>query len=377
MLNSFHIDGVKAFNEGNYELANAFLHQAIEVDSGVADSYFYLGKSYFFGGKTQQAISFLKKFIELQQHNSDDIANVSYAFDVLGQCYEADNKGTAALQCYQTATTIYPLGAPSWNNMGLLYIKSALHYLDIDLTNSKKFFRGAQHFIQKALAISSDNPLFLQSIASWYEHYINVLERVTDNETAVQENIASNFNYAIRYYRQAISVCHNHDIALKNIILSNLTECLAQYGHHWYKQNDYKKAQEIYLEALSFDSGHLIVINQLGMALFKQACFSEARQYFSSILEKTQDQQDIADAWLNIACTYRLEKEWEQAKEALSQAKNFAPDDLAIAEEDVLLNESKSAALLISAPQTLFGILKSKPQDTEQKIVKTPHLQPS
>ncbi len=88
---------------------------------------------------------------------------------------------------------------------------------------------------------------------------------------------------------------------------------------------------------------------------FKQDCYPEARKYFSSILEKTEDKQEIADAWLNIACAYRLEKKWEKAEEALSQAKKFAPEDSSITEEQMKLNESKLAALLISTPQTLFG----------------------
>lgn len=150
-------------------------------------------------------------------------------------------------------------------------------------------------------------------------------------------------------------VCNEQDFALRNIILSNFTECLAQYGHHLYKNKDYKKAQEIYLEALHLDPEHLIVINQMGMSLVKQDCFPESRKYFSSILGKTEDNQEIADAWLNIACTYRLEKKWDNAEEALCQAKKFAPEDSSIADEEMKLNESKLTALLISAHQTLFG----------------------
>lgn len=355
MFNSFHIDGVKAFDENNYGIAKDFFLQAIEKNPEAAESYFYLGKCYFFCDEKHQAISLLKKFIELRQNNSDEVANVSYAFDLLGKCYEAENKDAAALRCYETATKIYPSGASAWNNMGLFYIKSALHYLETDLANSAKLFKGALFFIKKALELSSDNPVFLQTVASWYEQYIEVLGRAVENESAVQKNIASNFSYAIQYYRKALSVCHEQDLALRNIILSNLTECLAQYGHHLYKNKDYKNAQETYLEAIHLDPEHLIVINQIGMSLFKQDCFPEARKYFSSILEKTEDKQEIADAWLNIACTYRLEKKWEKAEEALSQAKKFAPEDASITEEEMQLNESKLAALLISTPQTLFG----------------------
>ena len=375
MFNSFHADGVKALDEHNYGIAKDFFLQAIEKNPEVAESYFYLGKCCFFCDEKQQALSPLKKFIELRQNNSDEVANVSYAFDLLGQCYEAENKNTAALRCYETATKIYPSAASAWNNMGLFYIKSALHYLETDLASSAKLFKGALFFIKKALELCSNNPVFLQTAASWYEQYIEVLERAVENEDAIQKNITSNFSYAIQYYRKALSLCHEQDLALKNIISSNLTECLAQYGHHLYKNKDYKNAQVIYLEAMYLDPEHLVVINQIGMSLFKQNCFSEARNYFSSILEKTDDKQEVADAWLNIACTYRLEKKWRKAEEALSHAKKFAPEDSSITEEEIKLNEAKLAELLISTPQTLFGSSNLDSLDTGSKTVQESSFQ--
>jgi tetratricopeptide (TPR) repeat protein len=375
MFNSFHTDGVKAFDENYYGIAKELFLQAIDVNLEVAESYLYLGKCFFFCDEKQQAISPLKIFIELRQSNSDEVANVSYAFDLLGQCYEAESKDTAALRCYETATKIYPSGASAWNNMGLFYIKSALHYLETDLANSAKLFKGALFFIKKALELCSENPVFLQSAASWYEQYIGVLERAVENENAVQKNIAGNFSYAIQYYRKALSVCHEQDLALRNFILSNLTECLAQYGHHLYKNKDYKNAQKTYLEAMHLDPDHFTVINQIGMSLFKQDCFPEARKYFSSILEKTVDKQEIAVVWLNIACTYRLEKKWKKAEEALSQAKKSAPEDSSVTEEEVRLNESKLAALLISIPQTLFGSSNPDSQGAGKKTVQESSFQ--
>ncbi|KTD30830.1 photosystem I assembly protein Ycf3 [Legionella moravica] len=362
MFNSFHLDGIKAFDEHNYERAKNCFLQAIDNNPEVPESYLYLGTCFFFCSEPKRAISSLKKFIELRQSNPDEVANVSHAFDLLGQCYEMEHNSKAALTCYETATKIYPSGASAWNNMGLLFIKSAVHYLETDLVQSVKLFRASLAFITKALSISSENPVFLHSVASWYEQYIEVVVKVVQDEDAVMNNVAMNFSFAIHYYRKALAVCKEHEVTLRNIILSNLTECLAQYGHHFYKNNEYLKAQEIYLEALQFDPEHLIVINQIGMSLFKQDCFPEARKYFSSILNKTEDTQEIADAWLNIACTYRLENKWEQAEEALIQAKQHAPEDSSITEEEMRLIESKSAALLISTPQTLFGSSSSASQ---------------
>lgn len=365
MFNSFHREGVKAFNANNYGIAKDFFLQAIHINPEVAESYFYLGKCFFFCDEKLQAISHLTKFIELKQSNLDEMAVVSYAYDLLGQCYEALNKDDAALISYETATTVYPTCASAWNNMGLLYIKSALNLVETAPVKSQKLFKESLIYIKKALGICSDNPVFLQSVASWYEQYIEVLERIIEDEQALQRNIASNFCEAIYYYQKALSVSNDKELALRNIILSNLTECMAQYGHFVYRNKDYKKAQEIYLEALHLDPVHLVVINQIGMCLFKQACYPEARKYFSSLLDKTKDNQEIADAWLNIACTYRLEKHWDSAEEALSQARKFAPEDLSIKEEEITLNETKLSSIHVSAPQILFASSK----DDENKQV--------
>ncbi|CAM2754934.1 photosystem I assembly protein Ycf3 [Legionella steigerwaltii] len=367
--------GVKAFNEGNYEKAKELFLRAIDKKQETPESYFYLGKCHFFCDEKQQAISPLKtyikkinKLIEVKQNNSDDVANLSYAFDVLGQCYEAENKGTAALTCYETATKIYLSCASAWNNMGLFYIKSAKSYLEKeDLMNAVNFFGRALVFIKKALELCSDNPVFLHGVASWYEQYIEVLEKVIGDDEAVQKKMTNNFSHALQYYLKALNACKEDDFVLKNIILGNYIECLAQYGHHMYKNEHYKEAQETYLKVIQFDPDHLPAINQMGMTLFKQNCFSEARKYFSSILEKTKDKQEIADAWLNIACTYRFEKEWYKAQEALNQAKTFSPEDSSITDEEKKLNESKAAAILISTPQILFGNSNSTAQGIENK----------
>lgn len=301
--------------------------------------------------------------------NQDEIANTAYKFDLLGQRYAAENSDTAALECYERATSMYPDCSSAWHNMGLLHMKFAQDSLESDLKNSANFFNTAQVFIKKALDMCNDNPVFLQSIASWHEQYVELLELAIEDEDTVQENIAKNFGDAIHYYQNAFFYCKEEELTLKNIILSNLTECLAQYGHHLYKNENYQKAQEIYLKALNFDPEHLVVINQIGMSLVKQTCFRDARQYFASILEKTEDLQEIADAWLNIACTYRLEKKWQKAEEALGKAKQFAPEDSSIADEEMKLNEAKSAATLVAAPQTLFShSTNADLQHSEHKI---------
>ena len=92
MPNSLHLDGVEAFDKHDYLTAKNLFLLAIEKNPEEADSYLFLGKSYFFCDEQSEAIVYLKKYIKLNQYNSKEVANVSYAFDILGQCYEAENK---------------------------------------------------------------------------------------------------------------------------------------------------------------------------------------------------------------------------------------------------------------------------------------------
>lgn len=279
------------------------------------------------------------------------------------------------LAAYKIAIKVDRSCASAWHNMGLLYIKSAQHYLEQDLRNSSKLFLGAALFLIKALTFSRTNPLFLHSIASWHEKYVEVLQEMMEAKEAVQQNIKFNFNLALKYYQQALAACHADDVGLKNIIRTNLTECFAQYGHYSYRIKDYTAAQQVYGQVLKLDPAHLAAINQMGMSLFHQQRFIEARTYFADLLEKTVVQQELADAWLNIACTHRLEKSWLEARSALEKAKELAPEDDCILAEEKQLAESQLAAQLITAPQTMFQpstTMVPKPENTaiHQSIIK-------
>lgn len=365
---SFYLNGVKAFNKHNYAEAKSLFLQAINENSEEPEIYLFLGKSYFLCDEKNEAITHLKKYIKDNQSNSEHIANISYAFDLLGQCYEEINEDDAAFTCYVTATNIHPSAASAWHNFGLLSIKSAQHHLEKNLSDSFDIFKKALSYLKKALEICSTNPMFLHSVANWYDQYIEALETVNEEEG----NINRHFKLAIEYYQKALDACCEDDLALKNIITLNLTECLAQYGHHLYKTEDFVNALELYSQAIALDPNHLAAMNQIGMTLFKQNRFSEARKYFADILGKTDDPQELADAWLNIACTHRLEKSWANAENALNQAKTFAPDDPSISDEEKKLMASTSYASLIKTPQTIF----SNPNSVLQSQLNTPEEKP-
>ncbi len=151
MFNLFHVQGVDAFHHGEYQHAKASLLQAIAENPETPESYFFLGKACFLCDEKDEAIIYLKQYVELRKDNLEEVGNISYAFDLLGQCYEAGNKGDDAIECYKEATKIHPSCASAWHNMGLFYIKSAQHYLEQEkLEVSRDLFNRAKFFIKKA-----------------------------------------------------------------------------------------------------------------------------------------------------------------------------------------------------------------------------------
>ncbi|MFC3909035.1 hypothetical protein ACFORL_08110 [Legionella dresdenensis] len=65
MFNSFHLEGVEAFNKHEYQTAKTLFLQAIDKNPEDSESYLFLGKSYFFCDEKSEAIAHLKKYIEL------------------------------------------------------------------------------------------------------------------------------------------------------------------------------------------------------------------------------------------------------------------------------------------------------------------------
>lgn len=372
MFNSFHQEGEIAFRKGEFEQAITLFLQAINESPELPLSYLFLGESCFKCGLKSEAIEPLRRYINFSKNDSLAVPNILEAFKLLGQCYESENKDNAAIACYHAITKTDSSSAFAWHRMGFLSTKSALAHLERDVNQAYESFMAAKEFLAKALAICKENPEFLNSVASWYEKYIKLLEKSMENEEAVQANISNNFELAIEYYRKALDTCSGIYIEKKNDILSNLTECLARYGHHLYRSKNFIKAQEYYIEVLELDPSHLSAITQMGMSFSKQNQFAEARQFFSDILGKTEDQQDRADAWLNIASTYRSEMNLEEAEKALNKAKNLAPEDPNILKEEKELAELKAQAILIAARQAWFAkadkvVVVNEPEKTESQ----------
>lgn len=356
MANKFHTQGMEAFQRGDYAQSIPLFLQAIQANPELAESHLFLGKAYFFCDNKTAAIEPLKAYTELNKANKAEIANVSYAFDILGQCYEAIDQAEKASICYKAATDINPMAASAWHNWGVFCTNLAEYHLNNKLlSESIRHFHAGLVFLKRALGICTTMPNFLHSLASWHEKYVQVLEQIAEQEFVNQQKIKTNYKLAIGYYEKSLAVCKEDDNALKNIINTNLGECLAQYGHFFYKNQDYAKAQKYYLLTLKQTPHHWVAISQMGMTFVKQNQLVAAREYFSRLVSNTTEAEELADAWLNIAYTYRLDKEWILAEHALLQAKTLAPNDEAILAEEQQLRELKAQASLIAAGQPMFN----------------------
>jgi hypothetical protein len=69
--NSFHLEGINAFDKHDYQTAKTLFLQSIEKNPEEADSYLFLGKSYFFCDEKSEAIVHLKKYIVFLMKNKN------------------------------------------------------------------------------------------------------------------------------------------------------------------------------------------------------------------------------------------------------------------------------------------------------------------
>jgi len=335
-MKNYYFDGLDAFKKGNYPQAIFLFKKCLEENPEEYEGLFFLGEALFLSDAIHDAIEYLTKYIDIIEKILQQSENLTYALDVLGKCYELTERTDKASEFYLKAINLNPNQASARHNYGLLNMKLAEEVLQDNFVLKISLFDEAYKFLIEALKICADNPNFLHSVASWHEKYIEILECLDGD---ILDDVDKNFNLAIDYYKKALLNCNATNFILKNIIQTNLADCLAQYGHHLYRIKNLPRAIEIYEETIKFNPKHIAATNQKGMIYTKQNLFAKAREEFSNILivldlDKNENFQDIADAYLNIAYTFRKQHLWKEAELNLNQAKRYAPDDSAIYEEE-------------------------------------------
>lgn len=350
MINDYFNKAMLAFDKKEYSNAIAYFLQC-KLDVNQAYSL-YLGKAYFLNDQVYEAIACLNSYLE-NADKTHSQAQMADAWDTLGQCYAALKNNKQAIVCFKNAQT-----ASAFHNMALVYMNLAATAKSPD--SCFQSLSSALNFLETALKQTEDNPMFFHSLASWYEQYMQALEDYSQEKEEPIEQIHGAYHKAMENYLKALSL--TKDPVFKNVVAGNFTECMAQYGHFLYRNKKYQEAQVYYLQVIKADPLHTSALNQMGMALFKLGEFDQARTYFKQLLLiPASSSQDVADAWLNIACTYRLEKNLDEAKKALDEALRLAPKDNAIIEEQEKFKLEVSKAALHTSPFTSFVVQPQQP----------------
>ena len=263
--------------------------------------WFDIAKGCYETGQYNEAIELAESFIK---SHPDDV-NVAYAYDIIGLCYAAieDFPYTNAMSAYTTAIERNTKCESALHNRGLLYMKIAE---EDNLSESEKIdaLEKAISDINTAISIEPDSWYFHHSAASCHEQWIVVWSEDTESE-----KIINFFNIALGHYETALELSKRQqgDTKFYNIILNNLTECLAQFGHFWYRSNRYDKAMEYYNKVLKQDPTHAFVLYQIGMTYsskqenFEEAqdAFKKAQDAFKGIASISTDLGDIEEASTN------------------------------------------------------------------------------
>ncbi|MCW8397742.1 hypothetical protein OQJ26_02935 [Legionella sp. PATHC038] len=202
MFDSFHLQGVEAFKKGEYIQAKELFLQEINLNPESPEAYLFLCKTCFLSDEKNEAISYLNRFFELSM-NTKNRENWSDAFDLLGQCYAANNQNEVAISYYFAAIENDFNCVSARYNLGLSYMKLAQDYLKSNLKNCFILLRDAQIALISVLELCSDNPKFFHTAASWHEQYILLLNQSSAGKY-MQEEINVHFMCAIHHYRELI-----------------------------------------------------------------------------------------------------------------------------------------------------------------------------
>lgn len=352
-IDEYYSEGRNALAMGDYEQAKNFFITVLAEPDSPHDCHFYLGKTYFFLDEHQLAIERLQQYLSETSKAEPQALLETYNF--LGHCYDAQNDGKRARFYYKLATSLDPANIAALHNLGLLYTKWAEIYLSNNTTRSFHYFVKAYESLKAALDIGDTQPACLNSLGMWHIKYIAFLESNFAEAEGMKALIENHLQSAVGYYRHAADNCLDESPALQYIIADNLLDSVIKYGDHHYQCKEYEEAKDCYLCALALNPEHVPALKGIGLSFYKQELYDPARNYFLTILQKTTDKEQCADAWLHMAYAHQQQKSWEPAVKALYEANKLTPNNkiILMAKEQLFLERSFDA--LVSATQAMFS----------------------
>lgn len=355
-LNFDYEQGIIAFNNKDYSLAENYFKKGIRKEKGSTHGHFFLGKTYFFSD-INQCLHSLTQYFEpyldvtyLQQMDDSFPPDLEEAFFLSASGCHIIEQFHLASYYYNYALEINSTNAITNFNLGLCAMELAQAFQIEDSEISYEHLREAKNCFKRALEFSK-NSQYYWGMGRWHEASLDYFQKLT-----IKQRNDYNFHYdlAIFNYFEALNQCKTES-PLKNIILSHLFRCIAKQAKHLYENKEFNRAEQLYtfLDENSFTHPK-ITRNGVSLCLLQQHYYKNSRLFFTNALEKTDSASERSLIWLNIALTYRFEKRFSKAELAIYEAKKMTNDHDLISLEEKKLTHAKASYSLISAPQILF-----------------------
>jgi TolA-binding protein len=355
------IIGESYFNLAQYQEAIPYL-QEYKGKRGkwTNTDYYLLGYSYY---KQQDYENAIKQFNKIIDGNNAVAQNAYYH---LAECYLKTNKKTEALNAFMNASQMDfkpQIKEDAYLNYAKLSYEIGNPYKNVaevlqDFLNAYPNTPEKENI--KDLIVSA----FIQS--QDYQGAINYLEKEHKNKNnATYQKIA--FERGIQLYKNG-----KYKVAKENFEKSLTNSVLPEYtakATYWKGQSAYQNQD--YTEALSDfttfknlpsagntqESGDINY--QIAYVYFKQKKYQDASQYFKNYVNQSvSNQEKYQDAYLRLADTYYVSKNYSQAYQSYQKAKkennkvaDYATFQSAIC-EGFLGNTSHKIELLESIPVT-------------------------
>ncbi|MFZ1131316.1 MAG: tetratricopeptide repeat protein [Terriglobales bacterium] len=242
--------------------------QAERLSSSLPEVHLSLGSVYSTTGKNTQAVTELKRALELAP-NSDE------AYRNLGDAYNRSGQTDEAIAAFQKAVAA---NSYNWSN----HISLGNAYLGLG-DNAK-----ALPEFQKVIEIAPDNPMGYEGLGSvnlrqgkWGEaipQYQKALALAPDSATYSNLGTAyfwlKNYDQATKMYEKAVEMTPNSEE-----LLGNLGDAYRWSGHSDQAANAYGKAISLAFQQLQVNPRSASIMGDLGLLYAKKGDAANALQY--------------------------------------------------------------------------------------------------
>jgi len=98
-------------------------------------------------------------------------------------------------------------------------------------------------------------------------------------------------------------------------------------GNEYYNRKNFKEAESKYQESIKKNRSNFDAQFNLGDAYYKQKRFDEAIKKFSSLKEKTKDDNKLSQLYHNLGNSFLKAKKYEESIQAFKQSLKLLPKD--------------------------------------------------